>query len=155
MSDRNVVKQLRRPVDPEEYQLIRQEWITHSKAEDGRDIAGLMSTLTEDCVYEVVQTGQTWEGHEGATRFYTELLTAFPDIHFDLQNIVIGPQGVFEEAHVTATHRGQWLNNPPTDEHIEFDVVIFFPWDPERKKFKGERVYVYSDDLMRRRDERD
>lgn len=150
MSHRDVVKQLRRPVDPEEYQQIRQEWITHSKAEDGRDIAGLMSTLTEDCVYEVVQTGQTWKGHEGATRFYTELLTAFPDIHFDLQNIVIGPQGVFEEAHVTATHKGQWLDNPPTGEPIEFDVVIFFPWDPERKKFKGERVYVYSEDLMGR-----
>jgi hypothetical protein len=24
-------------------------------------------------------------------------------------------------------------------------VVIFFPWDPEQRKFKGEKVYVEGD----------
>ena len=110
-------------------------------AEDARDIPGLMATLTEDCVYELPQTGHRWEGHEGATRFYIELLTAFPDIHFDLQNIVIGPQGVFEEAFVTGTFQQAWLGHPPTGEAIQFSVTIYFPWDPERKKFKGERVF--------------
>jgi steroid delta-isomerase-like uncharacterized protein len=150
MSHESVLEQLRRPVTPEVYRQIRQEWITHSKAEDGRDIAGLMSTLTDDCVYELVQTGHKWHGKEGATRFYTELLSAFPDIHFDLQNIVIGPQGVFEEAHVTGTHKGEWLGNLPTGEHVEFNVLIFFPWDIEQRKFKGERVYVDSDRLLGR-----
>ncbi len=89
-----------------EYTEIRELWKTHSLAEDNRDLPGLISTLTEDCVYEVMGTGARWEGHEGASRFYTELLTAFPDIHFDLEYIVIGPQGVCEEARVTATHRG-------------------------------------------------
>jgi len=139
-----VLEQYRRPINPEEYNAIRQEWKTHSVAEDNRDIEGLMSTLTEDCVYELAQTGHQWHGKPGATQFYTELLTAFPDIHFDLQNIVIGPQGVFEEAHVTGTHKGEWLDNPPTGEPIEFDVIIFFPWDPDKKKFKGERVYTFG-----------
>ena len=49
-----------------------------------RDLPGLISTLTPDCVYELVQSGHRWEGHEGAARFYTGLLTAFPDIRFDL-----------------------------------------------------------------------
>ena len=142
-----VLEQYRRPIDPEEYKTIRREWKTHSVAEDNRDIEGLMSTLTDDCVYELAQTGHQWHGKAGATQFYTELLTAFPDIHFDLQNIVIGPQGVFEEAHVTGTHKGEWLGNPPTGEAVEFDVIIFFPWDPEKKKFKGERVYTFGIDL--------
>lgn len=144
MAHEAIIKQLRRRITPAEYTAIRQEWKTHSIAEDKRDIAGLMSTLTPDCVYELAQTGDRWEGHEGATRFYIELLTAFPDIHFDLQNIVIGPQGVFEEAHVTGTHQGQWRGNPPTNKHLEFDVIILFPWDPERKKFTGERVYFFG-----------
>ena len=79
---------------------------------------GLISTLTEDCVYTVAGTGARWEGHEGAARFYTELLTAFPDIHFDLDYIVIGPQGVCEEAMVTATHQGRWLDHEPTGEKL-------------------------------------
>jgi ketosteroid isomerase-like protein len=140
-----VVKQLRRKLDPDEYKAIRQLWINHSIAEDARDIPGLMATLTEDCVYTVANSGVSWQGKEGATQFYQQLLTAFPDIHFDLQHIVIGPQGVFEEAHVTGTYQSQWLDMPPPhNEPIQFDVVLFFPWDPKQQLFKGERIYFFN-----------
>ncbi|MFQ5947980.1 MAG: nuclear transport factor 2 family protein [Acidimicrobiia bacterium] len=141
MADPVILEKLRREFTPEDYTEIRELWKKHSMAEDNRDLPGLMSTLTEDCVYEIVPTGHTWEGHEGATRFYTGLLSAFPDIDFSLTDIVIGPQGVCEEAAVTATRVGEWLGQPGTGEKIEFRVVIFFPWDPERRKFKGEKVY--------------
>jgi len=140
-----VVRQLRRKMDSGEYRAIRQLWINHSSAEDSRDIPGLMATLTEDCVYTVVNHGVSWHGKEGATRFYQQLLGAFPDIHFDLQHIVVGPQGVFEEARVTAAYQSQWLDMPaPSGERIEFDVVIFFPWNPEHQLFNGERVYFFN-----------
>jgi predicted ester cyclase len=133
---------LRLPVDPDEYDAIRELWKTHSIAEDQRDIAGLLSTLTDDCVYEIVGTEHVWHGHEGATRFYGGLLGAFPDIDFKLTHIVIGPQGVCEEADVTGTHEADWLDYPANGEHVEFRVVIFFPWDAERKLFRGERVHT-------------
>ncbi|MGE5802156.1 MAG: ester cyclase [Gemmatimonadota bacterium] len=135
---------LARDITPELYREIRELWKAHSIAEDQRDIAGLIATLTPDCVYEVFPDGGRWEGHAGATRFYLELLGAFPDIHFDLQTIVIGPQGVCEEARVTGTHKAKWLDRQPTGEMVEFRVVIFFPWDPEKKKFAGERVFAFS-----------
>ena len=134
---------LARDVTPELYREIRELWKAHSIAEDKRDIAGLIATLTPDCVYEVVgEAGARWEGHAGATQFYLTLLGAFPDIHFDLQQIVIGPQGVCEEAQVTGTQKERWLSRPATGAKVEFRVVIFFPWDAQRKKFKGERVFV-------------
>ena len=133
---------LAREVTPELYREVRELWKAHSIAEDKRDIAGLLATLTPDCVYEVQPDGARWEGHQGAARFYTELLGAFPDIHFDLQQIVIGPQGVCEEARVTGTHQGKWLAHPSTGQPVAGRVVIFFPWDLERKKFKGERVFL-------------
>jgi predicted ester cyclase len=140
----DVVKSIRRRVDPEEYRLIRKLWIAHSVAEDAHDIPGLMATLTEDCVYTVVNSGVSWHGKQGATQFYQQLLTAFPDIHFDLQNIVIGPQGVFEEAFVTGTYQTQWLDMPsPNGQRVEFAVTILFPWDPRRRLFSGERVYFF------------
>jgi ketosteroid isomerase-like protein len=140
----DVVGLLRRRIDPEEYKAIRQLWMAHSIAEDRRDIPGLMATLSEDCVYVVVNSDASWHGKEGATRFYQQLLTSFPDIHFDLKSIVIGPQGVFEEAHVTATYQEQWLDFPAPDaQRIEFNVTILFPWDPEQRLFTGERVYFY------------
>lgn len=140
----DVVSLLRRRIVPDEYNAIRQLWIAHSIAEDRRDIPGLMATLTEDCVYSVMNNRTSWQGKQGATRFYQQLLTSFPDIHFDLQYIVIGPQGVFEEAHVTATYQEQWLDLPiPNGQRIAFNVTILFPWDPEQQLFSGEQVYFY------------
>lgn len=140
----SVVKSLRRRLDPDEYRAIRQLWIAHSIAEDTRDIPGLMATLTEDCVYTIGNNGVSWYGKQGATQFYQDLLTAFPDIHFDLQHIVIGPQGVFEEANVTATYESQWLDMlPPTNQPIEFTVTILFPWHTQQRLFTGERIYFY------------
>jgi predicted ester cyclase len=136
---------LARDVTLELYREIRDLWKAHSIAEDKRDIAGLIATLTPDCVYEVVgEDGARWEGHAGATRFYLELLGAIPDIHFDLQQIVIGPQGVCEEATVTGTQKGKWLSHPPTGTKVDFRVVIYFPWDQRLRKFKGERVFLWS-----------
>jgi predicted ester cyclase len=140
MSD--VREKLRLDADLEEYGEIRELWKQHSIAEDKRDVAGLLATLTDDCVYEIVGTGHVWEGHEGAARFYGGLLGAFPDIDFQLTDIVIGPQGVCEEAHVTGTHEADWLDYKATGERLEFNVVIFFPWDRSQKLFKGEKVYT-------------
>lgn len=142
MNKESAIELLRRDVTPELYAQIRNQWETHSMAEDRRDIAGLLSTLTADCVYEIVGTGHIWRGHEGAARFYTELLSALPDIKFELTDIVIGPQGVCEEAIVSATHRGNWIGIPPSGRPKSVKAVVFFPWDLERGKFKGEKVHL-------------
>jgi predicted ester cyclase len=149
MTHERVMELVRREADLEELKRIRELWKKHSIAEDSRDLPGLIATLTEDCVYEVVPTGTRWTGHAGATQFYTQLLTAFPDIHFDLTDIVIGPQGVCEEADVTATHRGEWLGVKPTGQPVAFRVVIFFPWDAAARKFRGEKVYAHPEALLR------
>jgi len=147
VADPSVLEIYRREITPALYDEIRELYKTHSIAEDARDLPGLISTLTPDCVYELVQTVHRWEGHDGAVRFYTELLTAFPDIRFDLTDIVIGPQGVCEEADVSATWRAPWLGAPPTGERLEWRVVIWFPWDAEQHRFRGEKVYVSGIDL--------
>lgn len=133
---------IRRDPVPDEHDAIRELWKRHSIAEDKRDLPGLLATLTEDCVYELVQTGHRWEGHEGAARFYAGLLGGFPDIDFQLTNIVIGPQGVCEEADVTGTFENEWLGIQPTGERLAWQVTIFFPWDREQRLFSGERVYT-------------
>ena len=139
---RDVRELIRREPSQDEHGAIRELWKRHSVAEDNRDLPGLLATLTDDCVYELVQTGHRWEGHEGAARFYGGLLASFPDIHFDLTDIVIGPQGVCEEADVTGTHESEWLGVPPTGERLAWKVTIFFPWDRGQSLFRGERVYT-------------
>ena len=148
MTHDEVMALLRRESSADEYKRIRDLWKRHSIAEDARDLPGLISTLAEDCVYELVPANKTWKGHAGATQFYMELLSAFPDIKFDLTDIVIGPQGVCEEANVTGTHRGPWLGGPPTGQRVNFQVVIFFPWNPAKQKFAGEKIYLHPESLL-------
>jgi predicted ester cyclase len=135
-------EQLRQRVDPALYDEIRELWTRHSMAEENRDLPGLIATLADDCVYEIPAWNQRWEGHAGATQFYNGLLTAFPDIHFALTEIVIGPQGVCEEALVTATHERDWLGVAATGQRLQFSVVIFFPWQADAGLFAGERIHV-------------
>ena len=140
-------EQLAREVTPELYQRVRRLWIRHSIAEDNRDLDGLLATLTEDCVYEIVATGQRWQGHEGARQFYLTFLGAFPDVKFALQEIVLGPQGVMEVAELTGTHRGPWAGQEATGQPVRMRVVIFFPWDAAAQKFSGEKIYLDRADL--------
>ena len=142
MTERESIRRrLARPFDTAELRRIKRLWVRHSIAEDARDIDGLIATLSEDCVYEIVPTGQRWEGHDGARTFYTELFAAFPDNAFALSEIVIGPQGAFEVATLTGTNLGPWAGVAPSGLAVALEVLILFPWDPATQRFTGERIW--------------
>ena len=108
-----------------------------------------MATLSADCVYEVVGADLRWEGHAGARAFYTELFAAFPDNRFDLTDIVIGPQGVFEAATLTGTFAAPFAGLTATGRRISLPIAINFPWDPATQRFTGERIFVDRTALTR------
>jgi predicted ester cyclase len=130
------------PFDAAEQRRIKRLWVRHSIAEDRRDIDGLVATLAPDCVYEIVGSGLRWEGHDGARAFYTELFAAFPDNHFALTDIVVGPQGVFEAVVLEATHVGPFAGLAPTGRQVRLELAILFPWDPVRQRFTGEQIFI-------------
>lgn len=137
----SIQARLGRAFDAGELRRIKRLWVRHSIAEDRRDIDGLIATLSPACRYEIVVTGQTWDGHDGARRFYGELFEAFPDNAFALSEIVIGPQGVFEVATLTGTNEGPWAGTPASGLPVSLEVLILFPWDPVTERFTGERIW--------------
>jgi hypothetical protein len=141
MPEPTIRARLGRRFDPSELRDIKRLWLRHSIAEDARDIDGLLATLTDDNVYEIVPTGQRWEGLAGARAFYGELFAAFPDNRFELTDIVVGPQGVFEAARLTATNLGPWAGAPASGLPVDLEVLILFPWDPQARRFSGERIW--------------
>ena len=76
-----------------------------------------------------------------ARNFYLTFLGAFPDVRFDLSDIVIGPQGVIEVTSMSGTHRGTWAGLEATGQKVNLQIIIHFPWNPAAQKFGGERVY--------------
>src|SRR3954452_8410092 len=133
---------LGRQADAAELRAIRRLWQQHSIAEDRRDIDGLVATLTPDCVYEILGTDLRWADHDGARASYTELFAAFPDSRFDLTDIVIGPQGVFEAATLSATFSGLFVGLQPSGARVSLSIAIHFPWEPSAWRFTGERILV-------------
>lgn len=144
MTQRDILHQIFRPGGPETYRQVRRLWQAHQSAHSRHDLPGLLATLTDDCVYELANDGRAWRGHAGAAEFYSLLFQAFPDACFDVRHIVIGPQGVYEEAHAVSTHQADWLEYLACGRQIEFDLVLFFPWDPQSGKFTGQRILFFN-----------
>jgi predicted ester cyclase len=139
---RSVRRRLALPFDAAEQRRIKKLWVRHSIAEERRDIDGLIATLAPDCAYEVVGTGLRWDGHPGARAFYTALFAAFPDNTFELTDIVIGPQGVFEAVVLEATHAAPFAGLAATGRHVRLELAILFPWDPASGLFQGEQIFI-------------
>jgi predicted ester cyclase len=137
----SVSARLGRRFDSAELRAIKRLWVRHSIAEDRRDIDGLVATIAPNGEYAMVPTGQHWYGHAGVRAFYTELFAAFPDNRFELTEVVIGPQGVFEAARLTATNLGPWAGIPASGLPVDLEVLILFPWDPETRLFTGEKIW--------------
>jgi hypothetical protein len=110
--------------------------------EDERDLPGLIRRLTEDCVYELIQTGHRWEDTGVRPASIWDLLSAFPDIHFDLDRHRHRAAGRLRRSGRHRTHEADWLGFPPSGERLSWKVGIFFPWDPELAALRGERVYT-------------
>ena len=136
-----VRQRLARRFETQELRAIKRLWVRHSIAEDRRDIDGLLATLADECEYEIVPTGQHWQGLDGVRAFYSELFAAFPDNRFALTEIVVGPQGVFEVARLTGTNLGPWAGVPASGLPVDLEVLIYFPWDPATQRFLGERIW--------------
>lgn len=148
----SVRSRLGRGFDPAELRAIKRLWIRHSLAEDARDIEGLVATIAPQGEYEMVPTGQHWYGHDGVRAFYGELFDAFPDNKFELTEIVVGPQGVFEAARLRATNLAPWSGIPASGLPLDLEVLILFPWDPVARLFTGEKIWFDASGLDLARD---
>lgn len=137
-----IMQQLRQRITPELYRDMRRLWKKHVTAEDVRDIDTILTTLADDCKFEIVQTGDVWHGLEGATQFHQELFDAFPDIQYDLQNIVIGPQGIHQEIVISGTFEQDWRSYKSHGKPVSFTVLVLYPWNMEQGLFGGERTFI-------------
>ncbi len=128
-------------VTQEQYDYIKNLWIKHVTNEAEGNIDAVLTTMTDDCVYEIVETGEKWIGHEGARTFYDTLTKAVPDAAFELLDIAIGPQGVLGIANMRGTQKAPFAGNDQTGQQIYWRLINMFSWDPVNKKFTGERIY--------------
>lgn len=129
-------------VTPQLYDQIRALWAHHADRENNNDIDGIITTLTDDCVYTVVNLGKKWVGHDGAREFYNGLLNAFTDVLWIPEVLVIGPQGVFDVVVLNGKQVTAWMGMPMSSDRVSLRFLIWFPWNAAKGKFSGEQMYL-------------
>ncbi len=114
-------------------------WIKHARAENRRELDRLISTLHEDCEYEVVPLGQRWRGKAEVREFYLGLWRGIPNVKLTLLNRIDAEDCIVEESEVWGRMEGPLFGVEPSGQELRYRVVIFFP--VKDNLFTGERVY--------------
>jgi len=97
--------------------------------------------------YEIMPTGEIWDGHDGVGKLLLENITAFPDFRFDPQTIHHAETAVIVEGRFSGTHRGTWRGLPATGRKIDFPLIIVFLFEDDR--MVCERTYFDLGTLLR------
>ena len=69
-------------------------------------------------------TGGVLEGRSEIERIYRLWLSAFPDLQFTTEELIIDGNRVVEIAHVTATHTGEFFGVAPTGRRVAFVMAL-------------------------------
>jgi predicted ester cyclase len=90
---------------------------------DARDASGLAATHADKGVV-VSPTGGVLEGRDEVERVYRLWFSAFPDIGYVDNEILIDGDRVVEIARFAGTHAGEFFGVPPTGRRVEVQVVV-------------------------------
>jgi steroid delta-isomerase-like uncharacterized protein len=97
--------------------------------------------------YELVGTGEVYDGREEVARYFRETRTAFPDQRNELIALHHCDDAVIVEANLYGTHRGPLRGLPPTGRAFEMRFCAVFVFEDER--LVCERVYFDSSTILR------
>lgn len=111
----------------------------HLAAETVFDMAGTLATLTEDCVFEDVATGEVHRGREAVRAYYNEWWNAFGIVPEDIRRYIASENFLVVETRFVGSHRGSYRGAPPTGRPLNLPVAIFISL--RDGLMSGERFY--------------
>jgi steroid delta-isomerase-like uncharacterized protein len=97
--------------------------------------------------YELIATGDVYDGPEQVSRYFEETRTAFPDQRNEIIAIHHADEAVLVEAWIRGTHLGAYRGLPPTGRSWELRILAEFVFEDDR--LMCERVYFDSATVLR------
>jgi steroid delta-isomerase-like uncharacterized protein len=89
--------------------------------------------------YELIATGEVYDGTEEVSGYYDDTRRAFPDQRNELLALHHADDAVLVEAVVRGTHKGPLRSLPPTGREFELPILAIFMFDGD--ELTCERVY--------------
>jgi steroid delta-isomerase-like uncharacterized protein len=131
----------------EELRRKREELvIEHMETENRHEYEATIETFGHPR-YELVGTGDVYDGREAVARYFEETRTAFPDQRNELLALHHADDAVIVEANLFGTHEGPFRGLPPTGRKFEMRFAAMFLFEEDR--LVCERVYFDSNTVLR------
>jgi steroid delta-isomerase-like uncharacterized protein len=115
-------------------QIVRE----HMESENRHEFDVTMQTFSHPR-YEIVPTGDVYDGEEEVTRYFDESRTAFPDQRNELIAMHHADDAVLVEFLLKGTHQGEFRGIPPTHKDFTCQCLSIFVFEGEG--IVCERVY--------------
>ena len=110
----------------------------HMESENVHDFDTTIGTF-EHPRYEIIPTGQVFDGEEQVREYFRTTRTAFPDQRNELVALHHADDAVIVEFDLKGTHEGPLGDVPPTGKAFACRMVAFFLF--EEDQLVCERVY--------------
>ena len=92
------------------------------------DVDGFVGYLSDDFVDHETGPGIP-PTKEGARQLFNILIAAFPDLRFDIEDIVESGDKVVARARVTGDHKGDLFGAPPSGKRIDVQAIDIVRFD--------------------------
>jgi predicted ester cyclase len=120
----------------------------HMQSENELDFATTLATF-EHPRYELVATGQVFDGPEEVADYYRSSRAAFPDQRNDGVVLTYGEDAVVAEFDLRGTHLGPLGGLAPTGRSFCCRMCALFLFPPGGDRIIGERVYFDQGTVLR------
>ena len=96
--------------------------------------------------YELIATGEVYDGEEAVRGYYAASRAAFPDQRNEVRTLHHADNAVVVEFDLMGTHRGPLRGIPPTGREFTCRMIALFLFEGER--IVCERVYFDSATIL-------
>jgi steroid delta-isomerase-like uncharacterized protein len=103
----------------------------HMDAENAHDFERCIAAFAHPR-YEIVATGEIWDGHSGVNTLLHENKKGFSDFQFHPSHLYHGDDAVIVEGRFTGTQDGSWRGLPATGRKVDFPLIIVFVFEEDR-----------------------
>jgi steroid delta-isomerase-like uncharacterized protein len=118
----------------------------HMESENRHEFDVTMSTFSHPR-YEIVATGDVYDGAEAVSRYYATSRATFPDQRNEVRALRHADDAVVVEFDLLGTHLGPLLGIPPTGRSFRCPMVALFLFEGDR--IVCERVYFDAGTILR------
>jgi steroid delta-isomerase-like uncharacterized protein len=118
----------------------------HMESENRQDFEATLATFAHPR-YELIATGQVFDGEDAVRQYYAASRAAFPDQRNAVHAFHHADDAVIVEFDLMGTHRGPFLGASPTGRAFTCRMIALFLFAGER--IVCERVYFDAATILR------